>query len=50
MWGDDEALELWFDDVKKSRVGSDGASMEKVPEASDLTQNAYVDELLGRDR
>jgi hypothetical protein len=35
MWGDDEALMRWFDDVKMRRANPDSARMESIPEMND---------------
>jgi len=41
MWGDDEALIRWFDDVKVRRENP-GSSMEKIP---DMEDNELVNQL-----
>lgn len=45
IWGNDDALEAWFEDIKIRRGNAD-SSMERVPDPPQgMTSNALVDEL-----
>lgn len=46
IWGNDAALEQWFDDVKIRRSSTDSGPMEPVPE---MTQNSLLSDI-GFDR
>lgn len=32
MWGNDEALIAWFEEVKRKRANPDSSSMEPIPD------------------